>query len=273
MALRDLQSVLARLYTDSAFRARFFDGSEAARGLGLTIDEQQSLAALDRAQVERFARSLQQKRLGLVRELLPATAALLGETFAARFFEYCDRQPSAREPFDEALAFLDHLSSELPGSFQASALPAYWPDLLTCERLRLELMAGPSDSPPPKPPALSIQDPLEACPRRTAGIRIAAFGYDMETLYPQLTRGEVSEAGPEPCFLLIAKPRTSAGVRMKRINAPSAQMLALCDGTRKLGAIIAEVGSGLALKPDERPAFAAECLRFLAPLTENGLIQ
>ena len=66
MGLLDVQSVLARLYTDSAFREGFFHDPFAA-GTGLTEAEQRLLAALDRQQVERFARSLKQKRLGLVR--------------------------------------------------------------------------------------------------------------------------------------------------------------------------------------------------------------
>src|SRR4051812_29553993 len=101
MGLLDLQSVLTRLYTDSAFRARFLHGPAAAtRGDGLTEEEQRLLAALDRGQVERFARSLQQKRLGVVRELLPAAARMLGDCLPRFFFDYCDRQPSAHERVD-----------------------------------------------------------------------------------------------------------------------------------------------------------------------------
>src|SRR5579884_1781279 len=98
MSLLAVQSLLARLYTDSAFRTRFFDApGEACEGMGLTEAEQVQLLALDRQQVERFARSLRQKRLGAARELLPGTAQVMGEGFGAAFVHYCECQPSALE--------------------------------------------------------------------------------------------------------------------------------------------------------------------------------
>src|SRR5262249_30591471 len=134
MGLLDLQSALTRLYTDSAFRARFFtDAAEACREIPLTADQQRLLAALDRAQVERFARSLKHKRLGQVRELLPATTHLLGEALASSFFAYCDRQPSALERIEEAVAFIDHLLSVLPGLAPHLHLPGHCRDRPPCD--------------------------------------------------------------------------------------------------------------------------------------------
>jgi hypothetical protein len=274
MGLLDVQSVLARLYTDSAFRTAFFDDPSAAR-TGLTGDEQSLLAGIDRQQVERFARSLKQKRLGPVRELLPATATLLSDSFAGYFFDYCDRQPSAREKSDEATAFMDYLLSALPGITRELHLPGCWHDLLTCERLHVELLASPADTADPSPPAapaVAPMGPLCAYPKRTGRVRIAAFQHDMEMLFPKAVGGELTDAQPAPCFVLIARTPAAARARLKRINAPSAQLLTLCDGTRKLSDILAEVAAGLRLTARERPAFTAECLRFLAPLAENGLI-
>jgi hypothetical protein len=344
MSLRNLQSVLARLYTDSAFRAAFFrDPSPAGSAAGLTEAEQQLLTALDRGQVERFARSLQQKRLGLVRELLPAAAALLVDSFAPCFREYCDRHPSARERADEAIVFIDDLLAALPLRSTEKPLPHYWRDLLLCERLHLELRAaasvaeqwppaapgvgpvdGSADLPvggevraypgqapsawtivaprgpegrryqepmaaprrpegrryqepaphPPTPvvPASRAKEELAACPQRAACLRVAAFKYDVETLYPQAIRGEMGDALPDPCFLMLAPTPAGNRVRMKRINTPTAQLLTLCDGARTLGRILDALAMDLRISPADCPAFAAECRRFLVTLGEHGLI-
>ena len=147
MSLLAIQSLLAQLYTDSAFRARFFDDPEGAcRERALTEAERRQLTTLDRPQVERFARSLKQKRLGLARELLPGTARVMGDRFAERFFQYCDAQPSALDRTEEAKAFAGYLSRALaelspkPGEAPDSPMPGYLSDLLTCECLQLEVL-------------------------------------------------------------------------------------------------------------------------------------
>src|SRR2546428_2298756 len=102
MGLLAVQTALARLYPDSLFRARFFaNPGEGCHGMGLTAMEQRQLAALDRRQVERFARSLQQKRLDLACDLLPGTARGLGDRFAAAFFRDCEAPPSAPDRVEE----------------------------------------------------------------------------------------------------------------------------------------------------------------------------
>ena len=267
MALLDLQTVLARLYTDRAFRALFFaDPFAACDGMPLTRTERQQLVALDRIQVERFARSLRQKRLGLVRELLPATANVMRDRFEKFFFDYCDAQPSALERVDEALAFAAFLLDV------GLTDPPYLPGCITCERLRLQALYVPSG-----PLAPCIDDPAppltpDACPQCTAHIRVAACRYDMETLYARVACGETVEAQPDACFVLIGKVRGAMRVRMKRINAPTAQLLLLCDGTRTLGEIMEEVARRIRLSDADKPPFAAECVTLLTPLVESGLL-
>lgn len=276
MSLLAVQSLLARLYTDSAFRTRFFDDPGAAcREFPLTAGEEQQLAGLDRGQVERFARSLRQKRLGLVRELLPGTAQLLGTQFAERFFEYCESQPSARERVEEARVFAAYLlTAALDHRPDETMLLV---DLLRCEQLRLQVLY------PPDPSARAnaaiemliptAEDLLDARPQLTPRAAVAAFQCDMEALYPHVLRGDVVEARPEPCFILIGKVRGAMRVRLKRVNAATARLLTLCDGTRPLAAIVEEVAAGLGLKVADRAAFTAECARFVGSLVESGLIR
>ena len=143
MTLLGMQTVLARLYTDRVFRAAFFAAPMATCAhSALTEVERHQLAALDRLQVERYAWSLQCKRLHLVQTLLPATTNTLADQFAPLFHKYCDTQPSALEYVDEAIAFTTFL-------FAAGITePAYMADLLTCERLRLEVLYALAGAPP-----------------------------------------------------------------------------------------------------------------------------
>jgi hypothetical protein len=319
MSLLALQNTLARLYTDSAFRARFFeDPAGAGAEMGLTAAEQRQAAGLDRRQVERFALSLRQKRLGLARELLPGTARVLGERFRELFFHYCDSQPSAPERVEEAKAFVGYLLEALaetspyaeealgympecgresatgsgtpaqpeadwcPHSGKLCAAdpeppPGYLGDLLACERLRLEVLypaggAGGSSTDTVSP-SRSLATLSDAFPRLTPSARVGRFQHDVEALYPSILRGETVEARPEPCFILIGKLRGAMRVRLKRINAATAELLTLCDGTRPLAAIVDEVAAGLRLNAVDRQSFEAECARLLAPLVESELIE
>jgi hypothetical protein len=101
---------------------------------------------------------------------------------------------------------------------------------------------------------------------------VRAFDYDLEALYPGILRGEAVEARPEPCFILIGKLRGAMRARLKRINAATAQLLTLCDGTRPLAAIVEEVAAGLRLNAVDRHSFEAECARLLGPLVESELV-
>jgi len=302
MSLLAVQTALARLYTDSLFRARFFaNPGEGCHGMGLTAMEQRQLAALDRRQVERFARSLQQKRLDLARELLPGTARVMGDRFAEAFFRYCEAQPSALERVEEAKAFAGCLRESVRGHGSDPAPPGYFTDLLTCEQVGLDVLYAPADgwhrSPGVETPvctyethvggsgafepglparsegsARSPQNLPGAHPQLTSRAQVAAFQYDMEVLYPKVLSGEGEAAPPDPCFILIGKVRGALRVRLKRINDATARLLMLCDGRRTLAAIVDEVAAGLRLNAADRRAFAAECARFLAPLIEGGLI-
>lgn len=263
MTLLGMQTVLARLYTDRLFRAAFFADPMAtcARSV-LTEVERHQLAALDRLQVERYAWSLQCKRLHLMRALLPATANTLAEQFAPLCHKYCDTQPSALEYYvDEAIAFTSFLS--VAGLTE----PAYMADLLTCERLRLEVLYELAD--------VSTQDmdiTPEAHPQLTAHARVAAFQYDMATIYPLIADGARVEARPDPSLVLIGKVRDQPRVKWKRINATTAQLLGLCNGTRTVQAIIDEVATALRLHAGAKHAFAAECVKLLQSLADSSLI-
>jgi hypothetical protein len=209
---------------------------------------------------------------------------------------------------EEAKAFAGYLLNAVREQNPDHSLPGYFTDLLICERLCLEVLypPGPSrgvESPvctyethrrgfnlasthigeagmnglgfgsPEEAPTRTSENLLDARPRLTSRAHVAAMRYNMAALYPRLLDGEVADAQPDPCSILIGKVRGALRVRLKRINAPTARLLMLCDGTRTLAAIVDEVAAGLRLNAADRRAFAAEGARFLAPLIAGELIE
>jgi len=82
MALADVQAILARLFTEDAFRASFFhDPVTVGCVLGLEVAEASALADLSRDEVEQFAAIIRHKRADDVRKVLPMTARALDGAF------------------------------------------------------------------------------------------------------------------------------------------------------------------------------------------------
>jgi hypothetical protein len=105
MGLMRTQALLARLFTDAKLRRAFFeDPRGAARGFGLSEEEAETLAALDRREVEQFARSLLGKRALDARKVLPLTTRALGEDFDRLLFEAIDGPSSAERHRGDAAA-------------------------------------------------------------------------------------------------------------------------------------------------------------------------
>ncbi len=88
MGLKETQALLAHLFTDAPLRRAFFDTPEkVAARFGLSGEEAAQLAALDRDEVDAFARSLFGKRALDARKAMPLTARVLGETFNAVLYD------------------------------------------------------------------------------------------------------------------------------------------------------------------------------------------
>jgi hypothetical protein len=88
MALAETQALLARLFTDDDLRREFFEAPIAVSArFGLSADDAQRLAALDRRETEAFAQSLIGKRMLYARKALPLTARALADRFDALLCE------------------------------------------------------------------------------------------------------------------------------------------------------------------------------------------
>ena len=108
MGLAQIQRVLARLYTDSVLRDRFFadpQGVGEASGLGST--EAQELTQLSAQHVIFFASSLKRKRLNEACKLLPLTHRVMGKQFASLFLKYANtRVPMGpKRHLEDGIAF------------------------------------------------------------------------------------------------------------------------------------------------------------------------
>lgn len=263
MALRQVQAVLARLYTDRAFRAKFFANPQAACDIdSLTEQERRQLAQLDRRQVERYARSLQRKRIDGARALLPASAKLLRDTFDARFYAYCDARRSAGERVVEAVDF----ASFLLDSVQIENRLAR--DVVACERMLLEVVHAVVEE-----AKVSATVTLDSQPQLTMSARVLECGYDLEALYHRLLRGERAEFAAKPSTILVGKVRGEPRAKLKRINRATAELLTQCDGVRKTGTIVEYVAAHLRLDDAEKRSFATECLELLSSLHNSGLLR
>lgn len=78
MSARDVEGVLAALYTNAEFRARFLaDPAEACRAWNLSAQEVASLASIDRAGLELAVRGMEAKRAARPRGPVRSLFALL----------------------------------------------------------------------------------------------------------------------------------------------------------------------------------------------------
>ncbi|RTL86428.1 MAG: hypothetical protein EKK29_09405 [Hyphomicrobiales bacterium] len=176
MALSQTQALLARLFTDARLRRAFFQApQETARGFGLSDSEAAALAALDRREVEDFARSLLGKRALDARKALPLTAKALGPAFDALLFEAIEGPPAPERHRADAAALATLLA-------ERGASPAWIVDLARYEMafvaaarpgalLLLRRFSFPVDE---IAGALVAGTPVEARPRARTGLWLRA---------------------------------------------------------------------------------------------------
>ncbi len=112
MGLMETQALLARLFTNAQLRRGFLEEPIATgKGFGLDAAEAETLARLDRREVEDFARSLLGKRALDARKALPLTARALGEAFDPLLFEAIEGAPAPQRHRADAAALAALLAS------------------------------------------------------------------------------------------------------------------------------------------------------------------
>jgi hypothetical protein len=133
MSLRDVQNLLARIFTDEDLRLRFLrEPEKTGAENNLNAAEIEQIRQLLPEQVNFFADSLFHKRLHEVEKLLPLTRKALERDFEKYFREFASRfLPQAiRKHLADALEFGDFL--------QSREIKPFWiKDLAKFERARL----------------------------------------------------------------------------------------------------------------------------------------
>ena len=136
MSLLEQQNVLARLFTDPAFRESFFsEPASVGQACGLDASEIDGLLALDRSEFEQFASSLMWKRFREVEKMLTLTRQVLADDFRKLFFDFASgfTPTSDKKHYEDAVAFCRYV--------EIGRGPAPHKDAARFDRTRLRFFA------------------------------------------------------------------------------------------------------------------------------------
>lgn len=140
--LAALQRVLARCYTDAAFRDRFGENPvPVGAEHGLAADTARALADSGFEEIGYFARSLHRKRLSEASSYLPLTGRALGRDFAGLFMRYAESPlpPATNRPVADAIRFATFLATK---DAQGGLEPNWVSDLARYEAAPLSVRFG-----------------------------------------------------------------------------------------------------------------------------------
>ncbi len=141
MALVQVQSLLARLYTDADLREKFFvDPDQIAKEFCLSQTEVENFSQINHIQIKSFSVSLIQKRLSEVRKKLGLTSRLLGPRFPPLFFRFAQAKPGhgIRKHLEDCFAFADFLRSVA----RREGIPEWILEILRYEMMGLKTAYG-----------------------------------------------------------------------------------------------------------------------------------
>ena len=277
MSLLNMQQALAHLYTDAPLRVQCQETPEVVRErFGLSASEQSQLETLDWAAVERFARSLAQKRLKRVKPHVPATCTLLGPELMTHFTDYCERFPLAQRvrSYEDALQFMQFLDSTRQACFDH--LP-YAQDVVAYEQTRLVLLSNPDMLEP-------VADAEAACahfdhenwyacrPIIGPQVQTRQFAYPVDAIAFRLAEGELSNEEPDAVCILFARQPGSYYVHTQRIKASTRYLLSLCQGQFAIEVILEKMFAVLSVPTEQHRDFEVECRQFLRRLAQEGVI-
>ena len=197
MGLAEMQKALARLYTNTSLRERFFaDPVAVARELGFTDEEARQLVAISPQRVETFARALHTKRLLQVSKLLPLTSRILGARFATAFRQFADTHipEGTKKHLGDAFAFAEEMERLLRCEWHE---PHWVLDLLRYEKARIKA----------------------ADPRRH--IVACVFRHDISRLVRSLARKEDASISTRRCVAVWARLRRGQTIRYAVFMLPA----------------------------------------------------
>lgn len=241
MSIPEMQAALSRLYVDGAFFDVFcLDPQRALHSYSLTERETRALTGIDREAIRRFALSLRVKtwkRFSSSYRLLYSLDRARIYSYYLRFYEIRKMRPN--ETFFNATVELgEFLEESLLGD---PDLPPYASDLARYERLFYEARHRPRSGAAAQPVA---EEPLTAgsVPVLREGVRVEAFDWDMSAIEKAIEEGSVPRDAERGEHYVVFQSRPQPGRAKKfQVAALMQQMLSLCDGSRNVRAIAAEL--------------------------------
>lgn len=140
MGLREQQRMLVRLYTDTSFREQFANNpQEVGQQFSLTSLEIEQLLSLPGEHLHHFASSLQNKRIGQIRKLLPLTCQQLEDSSLwLRTFATSYNPTGPKIHHNDAITFAQFLAYEHHKHPDGHIVPGWLLDLALYEAAWLE---------------------------------------------------------------------------------------------------------------------------------------
>ncbi|GCE15095.1 glycosyltransferase [Tengunoibacter tsumagoiensis] len=246
MSLAEMQSHLAHLYTNDAFRHLFAIAPDVSFAhYLLTEQEKQALRAIDRRLLDYFATSLKMKQQGYFRSIYPATF-LLEETLIQRlfnrFYQYYPAHPQ-EDFFPRMLAFGTFMEQSL--ALDESA-PPYASEIAKYERLhyRYTYQTTSDDaftSINLNPSFATVPIQLNSIPTLLSGVFQETFVYPiislMDALKNQQALEEIAIQSGHYDLVFQREPH-SLTLKVFTFNRETSFLLNLCQEHHPVAAII-----------------------------------
>lgn len=243
MSVGEMQAVLSRLYVDGSFLDVFCSNPhQALHHYHLTEKEAGALLGVDREAIRKFATSLRVKtwkRFSYSYRLLYALDRPRIYGYYLRFYEIRRIRPNEGmyQPTVELGEFLEE------SLLDDAELPPYASELARYERLfyLARYVPRPNAGAPAKTASGESLSPAVR-PVLREGVEVATFGWDMSTIEKAVDEGRVPrDLEAEPCHVVFHPLGKMGKAKKFQVSGLMYELLSLCDGSRDLPAIAAEL--------------------------------
>jgi hypothetical protein len=250
MSIAEMQACIARLYVDEPFRKMLhLDPSSALDGYRLTADEDAAIRGIDSNALEQFAGSLVAKRRKRIERAYPLLFRMDSrevQRLYARFYQLYTAKPY--QPGDQEVIEFGVFAEQ--SLVNTDHLPSYAGDLARYERLYYwatvsgEWDAGEEETTSDN---TRVVTDMAARPSLAPNVTVSEFAHDVAAVEEALQKGEDPAAirAIQRCSIVFRPAVGNSAVQMLRVNAPTKQILDLCNGRRTVAEIIVETETAL----------------------------
>ena len=232
----ELQSFLARLYTDDVFRMlNRIDPAAAQSFFELDEASKATLRGLDLDDIDSVSRGLTKRSFERVQSLFPVTCAAMGDArFASAFARFRSLHKHYPGETKAALVTTFGLYIEDFLRFDASA-PEWHAELARYEHtLLVASIRGEQVAPPAREKRPGFEDFPDSC-RLAEGVEIHRYEYDVVSLLALIKEGGPIPSLPRRVIHVVTSPRPgSVQPRVLKIPAQAAELLCWLRMTSKV---------------------------------------